>query len=392
MRRLFVLCVVVLSTREAHAKGHSPEFFRWAAHFKDALASERVARVCGLRGKRVSTTPRQLELTRWPELNGTRIGVIPRQHFWMQNVETVEPLAMTAFIGAIRARQSVVGHATRSSWIVDIGANMGVYSLVGASIAPDFKTFAVDMQPDCARLTRCHLALNGLIDRAEVHNRYVTGSASAAPVEVPKDECNSMASPTAVGGRRPDGRLRAKSNALLQGRVNRSTLLPVPPLLLGALLRERLPTGGRVAVVKIDTEGYEPVILDALRPVWPLIDDLVVELQPHAWRLHGLDVEAAIATLRELVEAHHFRVVTLPHPRWKEMSRRSVAGSYDLVDCCKLPKRSAPVAGLGWLPHHLGMRKAEVYDAEGLTKMLRAVLTRPPGAFYEVLLTRRQCT
>ena len=268
---------------------------------------------------------------------------------------------------------------------------MGVYSLVGASIAPNFKTLAIDMQPECARLTRCHLALNSLSGRSEVLNAYVSGSSSAAPVEVPKDECNSMASPTAVGGRRPDGRLRAKSNALLQGRVNRSTLQPVTPLALGTLLRERVAPSGRVAVVKIDTEGYEPVILEALRPVWPLVDDFVVELQPHAWSLHGLDVEAAITTLRELVEGHRLRVVTLPHPRWKEMSGRSLAASYDLVDCCMLPTRSAPVAGLGWLPHHIGMRKAEVYDADGLTKMLRAVLSRPAGAFYEVLLTRRQC-
>tara|TARA_B100001250_G_scaffold223416_1_gene191546 strand:- start:384 stop:545 length:162 start_codon:yes stop_codon:yes gene_type:complete len=39
----------------------------------------------------------------------------------MQNVETVEPLAMAAFLGAIQARKQVAV----SSVIIDIGANMG---------------------------------------------------------------------------------------------------------------------------------------------------------------------------------------------------------------------------------------------------------------------------
>eukprot|EP00966_Prymnesium_polylepis_P263658 6090757-Prymnesium_polylepis.1 len=61
-----------------------------------------------------------------------------------------------------------------------------------------------------------------------------------------------MASPTAVAGRRPDGALRKT-----QLHLNASTLRPVEPLMLGSYLLRNVPAGERVAVVKIDTEGFE---------------------------------------------------------------------------------------------------------------------------------------
>lgn len=267
----------------------------------------------------------------------------------------------------------------------------GMYSLVGAQIAPSFATIAVDMQPRCVQVTRCHLALNGLLSRTTVFNKFVSGNSSAQPIMVPSRVCDSMASPTAVGGRRPDGRLRSNSNAILAGRFNRSLMSLVQPITLGPLVLRRLSSGERIAVVKIDTEGFEPLVLESLRPLWPLVDAFVLELQPHAWRLHGIDVETAIGMLHELVDANGFRVVTLPHPRWKEMSP-NVPATEDMVDSCKLPRRSAPVEKLGWLPHSYGLRKAEVYGASGLVSMLREVLKQPAGAFYEVLLSRRQCS
>ena len=354
-----------------------------AEHWANVLQDPDVRREC----PELRSLPKLLHLKRWPALNQSRIGVTRQWAWWMQNVETVEPLAMASFISAIKARQQ---HAN-SSVIIDIGANMGMYALVGASIAPSFTTIAVDMQPRCVQVTRCHLALNGLLGRSVVFNNFVSSNASAAPILVPSRVCDSMASPTAVGGRRPDGSLRSNSNAILKGRFNHSLMRRVQPLVLGSLLQRRLTPGERIAVVKIDTEGFEPLVLESLRPLWPLVDALVIELQPNAWKLHGIDVEVAIATLRELVEANGFRAISLPHPRWKEMSPNVPAAS-GLVDLCRLPARAKPLDKLGWLPHVTGLHKAEIYEASGLASMLREALRQPPGSFYEVLLSKsRRC-
>ena len=89
----------------------------FAKAFAKALETEEVRRECpGLR-----SAPKALRLTRWPSLKDTAIGVTRQWAWWMQNVETVEPLAMAAFLGAIQARKQVAV----SSVIIDIGANMG---------------------------------------------------------------------------------------------------------------------------------------------------------------------------------------------------------------------------------------------------------------------------
>jgi FkbM family methyltransferase len=307
----------------------------------------------------------------------------------MQNVDAVEPLAMAAFAAAIRARQRA-SPAGPGDWIIDVGSNMGMYALVGASIAPSFKTIAVDMQPMCVQVTRCHLTLNNALNRTVVLNNFVSSNATAPAIDVPSKFCDSMASPTAVGGRRPDGRMRAHSNAIAQGRFNRSELQPVYPIVLGSYVQQRMQRGERVAVVKIDTEGYEPLVLEALRPLWPLVDNFVVELQPHAWTLHKMDVEVVISRLRELVEVNGLSLITLPHPHWTEQGP-STRATTEMVDGCKLPRRISPLPGLGWMPHPIGLHKAEVYNANGMVGMLREVLAQPPGSFYEILLTRLQC-
>ena len=259
---------------------------------------------------------------------------------------------------------------------------MGAYSLIGASIAPTLNMVSVDLQPRCVAATRCHLALNHL--KADVLNRYVSNNATAGPIDVPDYTCDSMASPTAVGGRRPNGNLRALSNALMQGRFNRSRLQSVLPLALGTYMHSRLQPNDRIVVTKIDTEGFEPRVLESLRPVWHAMDDVVMELQPHAWRHHNISVDTAIATLRDFMTTNAYKVVTLPHA---EGARP--AATPDLVDPCRLPQRRSASKRRGWKPRTHGLRSAEVYDVDGLIAMVKDVLPRPPGAFYEMLLTKR---
>ena len=79
---------------------------------------------------------------------------------------------------------------------------------------------------------------------------FVATENEVTPIAVPTDECNVMASPTAVAGRFPNGALMKKNDSRL---ANLTTQL-VPPLPLGHRLLGTLPRNASISVVKIDTE------------------------------------------------------------------------------------------------------------------------------------------
>eukprot|EP00966_Prymnesium_polylepis_P244483 5654834-Prymnesium_polylepis.1 len=170
---------------------------------------------------------------------------------------------------------------------------------------------AVDMQPRCIDLVLCHLAVNGVphSPRIAALNRYVAADEDAPPLQVPSRACDSMAAPTATGGRRPDGRFRGTQN-----RLNQTQTSAVYPLALGKHMLTKMRSTERIAVVKIDTEGFEPRVLQSLRPVWHFLDGgVVIELQPHSWARNRIDTEEAFGILRDFGAATGFVVVTLPH-------------------------------------------------------------------------------
>eukprot|EP00966_Prymnesium_polylepis_P291791 6739207-Prymnesium_polylepis.1 len=197
----------------------------WRSHAIHGV--DRWAHTCGT----VRRCPLPVKLARWPALNSSTVRATRHWIHWLSNVDQSEPLSMAAFIAAIQARQN---DSTRG-WVLDIGMNVGMYSLVARALAPAFQLVGVDLQPQCVALTRCHLGVSGLYGtRSELLNRFVTSAraTTSSPVLVPAEGCDSMASPTAVGGRRPDGRLRARSNAIAGGRYNDSALVSVAPLRL----------------------------------------------------------------------------------------------------------------------------------------------------------------
>jgi hypothetical protein len=67
--------------------------------------SERVQRECGL----LKSGAKLMRLARWPQLqslyNISTLGVTRQWHFWMQNIDIVEPLSIAAYIAAIHASQ-----------------------------------------------------------------------------------------------------------------------------------------------------------------------------------------------------------------------------------------------------------------------------------------------
>ena len=202
---------------------------------------------------------------KWTQLGNQTILFPKPWHHFVRHVYGIEPLSVAAFSDAIfRHRRE---HT--SGWVLDVGVNLGWYTLLASTIAPDLRVLGVDMQPKCAEITKCGLQLNGrsLEARGDVQvlTKFVS-SVDGPPIQVPEKACDTMASPSAVAGRRPDGRLRG---TML--RINQTKTTPVGPILLGPHLLARAARGERVAVTKIDTEGYETRVLESLRPTWSIL-------------------------------------------------------------------------------------------------------------------------
>ena len=89
--------------------------------------------------------------------------------------------------------------------------------------------------------------------------------------------------------------------------LGRMRLVEVPPLHLGAHLASGLRRSPRASVIKIDTEGYEIAVLEALRPIWPQVDDVIMELQPNAWTHANVTLTQGIRTLQELMRSRASR-------------------------------------------------------------------------------------
>ena len=328
-----------------------------------------------------------LPVYRWPQLQGKDMRVLRRWHQYMRNFDKIESLSVSAYVGAILRHSNAshvgAGAAATRAFVLDIGANMGYYSLVGATLGAH--VIAVEMQPKCWQLTRCHLRLNGLLGKATVLNRYVARpNSKAAAIKVPRTRCDTMASPTAVRGRWPSGKLRHGDE-----RINASEFVPIEPLEVGSLLAATLPRGVGLAATKIDTEGFEPHVLEALRPVWPLLNEIILEVQPGAWAHHNLTIVAAMATFRELILTNKYRTVTLPHRNVKRDGFKPVE-----IDVCRLPVVDDSQPASAFVPTNGGYGSAFVMATyKGFEHFVHNVLSNPGrhGHFHEFLFSNRAC-
>lgn len=305
---------------------------------------------------------------KWAQL-GNQTLLFPKPwHNYVRHVYGIEPLSVGAFVNAItrHLRKHITG------WVLDIGVNLGWYTVLASMIAPNLRVLGVDMQPKCAEITKCGLQLNSRKATAQggiqVLTKYVS-SVDTPPIQVPEGACDTMASPSAVAGRRPDGRLRGTMR-----RLNQTKTIAVGPILLGPYLIAHAARGERVAVTKIDTEGYETRILESLRSTWGMLDDIVLELQPRAWVHHGITLESGIKTLRDILSQNRYLVVSLPHPRNAKTGFQTVTPK--LVDPCTLRRHgegSAKATG-----------EARLYSMQQLEAFIRE--TR---GFSEFLFTRQ---
>ena len=322
-----------------------------------------------------STTVQNHWAIAWPVLATKRISMLTR---WVpKHLQMTEPFSVAAFIGAIEKHPP-----SSKPWILDIGANVGAYTLIAASLGA--RVLAVDLQPTCADLVRCHLSLSNLTT-AEVFNAYVSPEDVTSTLSVPIEDCVKTASPTAVVGRFPTGFLSKKTKRAYL--LPPSQLRQVPPLHVASLMNERLASEERFTSTKIDVEGYEIHVLEALRPAWSRLGDVLLEVQPRAWRWQNITIESGLNTLRQFVTASSYRIVSLTHTGHGDEIGKTASTFYP--DVCKLPLHR----GAGAVAPDARSKLTEL-DVDGFAELLRFMMGHPRkmGYFRDFLFTNRACS
>lgn len=125
--------------------------------------------------------------------------------------------------------------------ILDIGANIGYFSVLGASLAPRGKVFAFEPDPGNFRRLMANLYLNGLHGRVDALNAAV-GERAAEIMLTNLDAGNA------------GGRLTVDDAGQVEALFGKGfAAVPVPCVVLDDRLAEQ-----RIDLIKIDIEGYEP--------------------------------------------------------------------------------------------------------------------------------------
>jgi FkbM family methyltransferase len=157
--------------------------------------------------------------------------------------------------------------------VLELGANVGYFSVQGGRAAPEVRYVAVEPHPFSAEICRAHLALNS-VDSVEVLQAAAVADpgVSSVPLHVPADQ---QATPTIAF-------LPADTELPTELSRDVATVLDVR-----ALDVRRLLDG--VDVIKLDVEGQEHLLLEAarehLREHHPTV---FVEVLPGTARLRAL--------------------------------------------------------------------------------------------------------
>jgi FkbM family methyltransferase len=172
----------------------------------------------------------------------------------------------------------------RSVSVLELGANVGYFSVQGAAAAPLARYVAVEPHPASVAVCRANVALNG-IDWVDVVAAAAVADGRTTSVElaVPWEQ---LATPT-VAFLRADTELPDAMAARASSSV-RIPAVDVRPLLDG------------VDLLKLDVEGQEHALLSAALPqLAARRPTILVEVLPGTSRLRGL--------LRQLCDQHGYR-------------------------------------------------------------------------------------
>jgi FkbM family methyltransferase len=194
----------------------------------------------------------------------------------------------------------------RATGILEIGANVGYYTVQGALAAPQIPYTAVEAHPESAEIVRHNLGLNE-IDHVRVVHGAVVGTVTAETVELALPDLERYAAPT--------GAFLAKATEGVGSRRASRRSISVPAVAAGSLI-------DGVDLVKLDIEGFEYAVLEPI--VQPLVErrgTILVEVLRDTPKLRSLLTGMAD-------QGYRFWLVS--DPALREVSAQAL-GSVDLT-------------------------------------------------------------
>jgi FkbM family methyltransferase len=176
---------------------------------------------------------------------------------------------------------------------IDVGANIGFYSVLAARLLPGRRVLAVEPNPEAQRRLAANLARNGVDGSVTVF----AGVASDAPGEAELNLIEGMEEYSSLG---------SIVHAAVAGEASKRLAVPAETL---DRLVERF--GLEPGLIKIDVEGAEKLVLDGaletLRRFRPVI---LTELSPALLEPMG----ASAAAIVEQLERLGYRVIDAEDP------------------------------------------------------------------------------
>ena len=221
----------------------------------------------------------------------------------------------------VKVAQHVFTRAASSGeekMFMDVGSHQGWYSMIAGYQGLDVAAF--DMQPYCVQLFQCAALTNGY-KQLSIRNVYVTDAETAATnrlIDMPDGMCHGGSSPSGPGFGIPH-----------------ASTVGVPPLDLTSFLNHGVL---KIALMKIDTEGYEPIVLEAIHAsdaqAAARVESIMVEVSPGSWAAHNITKDKALEAFAPLFSARFkFVAVYLPeglsNPAQFEVRTAQVLHDYD---------------------------------------------------------------
>lgn len=213
----------------------------------------------------------------------------------------------------------------QASSIVEIGANVGYYTVQGAVAAPHADYVAVEPHPVAAEALLANLRLNG-IDSVRLIRAAAVERAEATPVQLRVPRQDHFAAP--AGG-------FVGSSSELPAHLSRHIAEVIETPAVGV---EELVTGA--GLIKLDVEGYEHALLSAaedyLREYRPTI---VVEVLHGTPRLRALLASLCTDSAFRFYAPSPSGLVDVPPQRIPDVDLRKEFQTRDVIlTCSEIPR------------------------------------------------------